>query len=425
METATHLVAENNSTVLVEPVQLEAFNARLAALNKKAEKFGLEPIKILSTTNVLYKLKSEVVDSDGEKVLHSLVPARQDERTAKLVNLKRIVIQYPAIKLGVWQVIGKLEVVEGGNLSFCVTTDPQDMDVVRERASNPIHCQHCETKRRRKDAFLLREADTHRYREVGSNCLMDFTGIDPAAALFLARMWTLVNTAIDDLQEFCRGGRGNAVDTQYYLAMVSFLAENFGFVSSAKSRDTGQQPTFEWALSLSWDMTRMKQEFRRKYAEQEDRHYTRTQAIREWAATLPEQTDFNQNVKLLLKADQLSLDRKHLALAAAAVHAFNRSQAKQAESRQPSMHVGKPGQKLTCTVTITRIIAIETAYGRANLVMMRDDVGNVLKWKTGSCPYEIQKDGVGRTLQATFKVKEHGEYKGMLQTSVTHLKINL
>lgn len=89
------------------------------------------------------------------------------------------------------------------------------------------------------------------------------------------------------------------------------------------------------------------------------------------------------------------------------------------------MHVGKPGQKLTCTVTITRIIAIETAYGRANLVMMRDDVGNVLKWKTGSCPYEIQKDGVGRTLQATFKVKEHGEYKGMLQTSVTHLKINL
>lgn len=127
--------------------------------------------------------------------------------------------------------------------------------------------------------------------------------------------------------------------------------------------------------------------------------------------------------KLLLQQDAIALDRKHLAFVAATVPLFNRSLATQTEARRPSQHVGAPGQKMTATLTVDRVVQIESYYGVSSLVLMHDQDGNQLKWKTSACPQEIRENSAGRSLDASFKVKEHDDYKGTAQTSVTHLKI--
>lgn len=414
----------DNSVILLEGFQLEAFQKRLDGLNKKAKAFGLEPIRILSSEEVEYMRFRQFEGRDNERMVVSLVPwkpANDPLDDEPPVILTKVRIEYPIVKLGQWQVVGKLEAMEGGNLSFSVTQAESDRAVIRESAEHPIQCDHCKTKRRRKDGFILRDEDSDKYMQVGGNCLEDFTGIDPAAALFLARMHTMFNMASDELDEFASSGRVNAVETDRYLAAVSFLTSHFGFLSAAKARETGNSATYEDALHLG-HMLKESPKLTAMYLAERERHMEVAGAVREWMANKAVDTDFDRNAKLLLARDAISTDRKHLAFAAATVATYNRHMSKQAEVKQPSVHVGIKGDKLERVVRIDRIVQIDTAFGISRLVLMTDDAGNKFKWKTGACPYEVQQ-GEGKSMKAAFKVKEHDDYKGVAQTAVTHLKV--
>ncbi|MBP8275569.1 MAG: hypothetical protein KAX55_01575 [Propionivibrio sp.] len=412
----------SDSIVLIEPGQMGAFQKRLDALNKKAVAFGLDPIKVIDTKDVIYERKTEYVGRDMDRQFSYLVPVRDGQRSEHPVLLKRVEIEYPEIKLGNWRVIGKLEAIEGGNLTFDVSGEAADVAALAARAEHPIECDHCKTNRYRKDGYLLRDNETGEYKQVGSSCLEDFTGIDPAAALFLARMSDVVRLAGEEFDDFGRSGRANAVSTRNYLADVSYIAENSGFVSAAKARDMGVPATYDDALGLP-RMLKSNDALREKYIGQIERHLAKADAVREWVATKTEESSFDRNVKLLLQGDAIAIDRKHLAFAAAAVPMYNRTLMAAAEARKPSEHIGTPGQKMTATLTIDRVIPIETYYGVSDLVLMHDQEGNKLKWKTSACPYEIRGEGIGRSMEASFKVKEHDEYNGSAQTAITHLKV--
>src|SRR3546814_18345978 len=58
---------------------------------------------------------------------------------------------------------------------------------------HPVRCDHCKTKRQRRLAYLLKDAETSEVLQVGSSCLQDFTGVDPAAVLFLAQLYKVVS----------------------------------------------------------------------------------------------------------------------------------------------------------------------------------------------------------------------------------------
>ncbi|MEM8515133.1 hypothetical protein RCH14_004493 [Massilia sp. MP_M2] len=414
----------DNSVILLEGFQLAAFQKRLDSLNKKAKAFGLEPIRILASEEVEYMRLRQFEGRDNERMVVSLVPwkpANDPLDDEPPVILTKVRIEYPIVKLGQWQVVGKLEAIEGGNLTFSVTQDEEDRAVVRDSAEHPIQCDHCKTKRKRKDGFILRDENNDKYMQVGGNCLEDFTGIDPGAALFLARMHTMFNMASDELDEFASSGRVNAVETDRYLAAVSFLTSHYGFVSASKARETGMTATYEDARQLG-HMLQQSPKLMAMYVDERERHMEIASTVREWMANKPADNDFDRNAKLLLARDAISTDRKHLAFAAATVATYNRHVGKQAEAKQPSEHVGQKGEKMERILRIDRIIDINTAFGVSRLVMMTDEAGNKFKWKTGACPYDISK-GEGKSMVAAFKVKEHDDYKGVAQTAVTHLKV--
>jgi len=417
----------NDSIVLIDYLEMASFRKRLEALNKKAEAFGLDPIKIIDMKDVAYKHHYEEGGRSGI-TLCTLVPVREGEQIRDPVLLKRIEIEYPIIKLGNWRVVGSLRAVEGGNLMFSVTQDADDVEALTSRAEHPIECEHCKTNRRRNDGYLLRDIESGEYKQVGGNCLENFTGIDPAAALFLTRMYTVIDEFRDDYEGFRSSGRVNAVNTRDYLVNVSFIAENKGFVSKAMARDRGILSTSHNAMpSELRGWLREDTDLGRKYVEQIERHEAKADAIRDWIAVKETDSPFDHNVKLLLQADQIPLDSKCLGFAAAAVPMYNRALAQKAEVEKPSEHVGKPGQKINTNLTVDRVMTFETRYGMSDLVLMHDEAGNKFKWKTSACPQEIREragEGAGKTMEASFKIKEHDNYNGVAQTTITHLKVD-
>jgi hypothetical protein len=422
----------NDSVVLVEPGQMAGLQKRLDSLNKKAVAFGLEPIRIVSADEVLYQRKTEYIGRDMDRQASYLVPAPAGAVVEAPVLLNRLEIEYPEIKLGHWRVVGKLEAIDGGNLTFSVSRDAADVGALVERAEHPIECEHCKTKRSRNDGYLLRDAESGAYKQVGSNCLEDFTGINPATALFLARMYEVVKLADDDLGDYAASGGWNALSTHAYLADVSMLIEHDRFVSASMARDIqGLRATYDLATEIGRSGRNIDRVLHNlgvqpgTYWSERERHLAKAKAVCDWVAAKPEESDFDRNVKLLLRGEAILIDRKRLAFAAAAVSRYNRSLLAEIEQRKPSEHIGAPGQKMAAALTVERVIQLANPFndGPLDLVLLRDAEGNKLKWKTASCPREIYDGGVGRQMEATFKVKEHGDYKGTHQTSVTHLKV--
>lgn len=406
---------------MVPPHLMPAFQKRLDQLNAKAASFGLDPIEVLSQKRVLYKVIFEVCANSGA-VSAQTVRAQEGDVVEHPVVLNQIEIKFPVVKLGNSQVVGKLEAMEGGNLSFAITDREDDREAIRRYADHPIECDHCQTNRRRNDGYILRDAGTGEHKQVGSNCLKDYTGIDPAAALFLARMYSIVREGDDE------GGygrlRANAVDTQLFLARVAFLSDHGGFTSSARARDTGLIPTYSSASDFDLYLRDAGREVSEKWDGEIARRLEQAREVRDWVAGLPGADDFERNLKLILAEPVIELDRKRLAIAAAAVPMHSRFLGKEAAKRLPTTHVGQPGEKMTVALKIERVIDWPNRFGRGSvhLVLMRDAAGNRLKWKSAAAPREIV-ESLDRTMDASFKVSKHDEYEGVPQTSVTHLKV--
>lgn len=410
------------STVLVEPHWLPRFYDKLSALNRKAAAFGPSEVKVLGAVDVVYERRTETVGRDADKQVSQLVPVRDGTRCETPVLLKRIEIEYPQVRLGDWVVVGRLEAVEAGNLAFAPTRDERDARAVMAMADCPIGCEHCNTTRGRKESYVLRDAVSGQYKQVGTSCLEDFTGIDPGAALFLATMYEVVRLADSELDSFGASRRVNAVPTLEYLADVSFLVARQGFVSSTKARELGLVPTYADALELP-QLLEGDLELRRLYEAERKRHQQRAEEIRQWAVGREGADTFERNLRLLLQSQALARENKHLALAAAAVPMYEHHQARLAQAARPSRHVGAVGGMLDTVLRIERIVPVQGMYRQQHMVLLRDQEGNRLKWIASNCPQDILDAEPGAAFEASLKVKAHADYQGVEQTAVTHLKV--
>lgn len=417
--------------MVVVPVhQMEAFEKRLKALNAKAERFGLEAIRAGAPVYRNYAIYREANRiGSGEHVTlirDGTTPPREAEYDG-LVRMAEIRLDYRIIKLGDWRVIAKIEAVPGSsdNVVFTVSQEAADAAAAESHRHQPIHCEHCGTHRGRKASYLL--ASKGSYKEVGQQCLEDFTGVDPAAALFLGKLHTFVSWEVDP-----RSLRPNAIPTREFLMRVAFLAERGGFVSAttAKCRP-GLQPTYQVASLLDEEL-RDDDALRRDFAAQRERLGEHADAVRRWYALKQDVEGFEANVRTLLASDCLLLDAKHLAVAAAAVPGYRWQQDRQrrvaqqaADAKAGLHHVGTEGERCTLRVRVERIQTMETMFlSSAKLVLLRDEQNNpLIWWASGAVPEVFRDAAPDDWFECQFRVKEHGKYKGVPQTTITHVKV--
>lgn len=408
--------------VVVPADAMEVFRKRLQKLNVKAERFGLDPVVAGEPVMHLYKIcRTERVEADGEEI--DLYPAAHPTppgaMVTGLVQMAEMDLDYPIIKMGDWQVVASIEAMPGGNLVFVATEDEADAAQAERHRSQAIGCEHCGVSRRRKTSYLLKSGSE--YKEVGSTCLEDFTGVDPAAALFLARLHDFVHWSPSE------DGvpRANAVETEAYLMRVAFLVEQQGFVSASVARLPPFPPaTWEEAVKLPRDLAddRAKREAFDKAA---SRLKATAVAVREWYALNTSADGFDANVRTLLASDVLRLDRRHLAFVAASVPSFQRQQARQRQKAAAtvSRHVGEPGERCSSALKVVRSVAWESHFGVKRLVLFEDRSGNRLAWITSTALPEALMDEPDHWHDCQFRIKAHDAYQGTAQTVVTHVKV--
>ena len=306
-----------SATVVVPDHQIKEFDRRLAALNKKGATFGLPPIRVLHSQEALFEQRVEFVSPNSDSTvltLHRLSSAARISLGARLVRAHDISIEYPIIKLGAWAVSAQIEALTPEqNLVFNIRHEPDDLAAAEAQRNAPMVCEHCGKNRRRKLGYLLRDAGGA-FKRVGSNCLRDFTGVDPAVVLFLARFQTLVREPVDP-----DGGGANVVGTIQFIAGVIFLIEELGFVSSAKAKKSNVTPTYSRALNLQSEFNKCPA-MRDRYAAAYPRIEATAMKIVEWYAARDPKTTFDFNVKAILAHDYIPLSSKHLPFVAAAMY---------------------------------------------------------------------------------------------------------
>lgn len=423
--------SRSSSSVLVPADMMADFNKRLGALNTKAARFGLDPIVASEprTHRYYYDVKYEGRDNDVmTRTLTRLKQGYNPPRGEPVVLANVIDLDYPIVKLGNWRVLAQLESFEGANLVFSVAPDSSSERRLDSYANCPIECEHCNTHRKRKLSYVLQDNESDDIKQVGSSCLEDFTGVDPAAALFLAKVYDFVKVVdcYDDFENGSFSGKASAFATDEYVTRVLFLTERYGFVSSTKAKDEGCQATYDLAHQLD-SLLRNDSDVLQSYLDQHSRHRETAQTIIDWYAVKEPADSFERNLKLLLAAPDVLMDRKHMAFVAASVPSYNRHLKKlladKSVSDKPSEHVGAKGEKRIEPVKLEGIFSFDSQFGETFRVNMRDEAGNKLSWKTANPPQQLREVGaVGLPFVAQFKIKDHGEFRGSLTTEVSHLK---
>ena len=85
-----------------------------------------------------------------------------------------------------------------------------------------------------------------------------------------------------------------------------------------------------------------------------------------------------------------------------------------------SDYLGNVGDKITCNVVITKRLCFDSMYGTCYIIIMKDNNGNILKWKTSKPLNTLYREGPETTVTGT--IKEHEEYRGEKQTGLIRCK---
>ncbi|MGL6683398.1 hypothetical protein KRM18_01045 [Xanthomonas hortorum pv. gardneri] len=414
------------ATVLVPAAKMPEFTKRLEALNTKAARFGLDALTV-ELAHVTPYLQHRQGHAAGEEV--TLVPwttsAPLPADAVGLIDMHSLLLRFPLVKLGDWHVVAQLDATPAaGALVFAVTDVAADRAEAARRRDHPMHCEHCHTSRARKQIYLLRNSSTGTYQQVGSTCLQDFTGIDPARALFLAKLADFERYA-DALGDQAAAGVAGAVATLDYLARVLFLCESSSFIPVGKARELRIDATYLQATELS-EAHRRNPAAGRAFAAARERLRAEAAAMVAWFAGREPKDDFEANVKAVLASDTIKVDARHLAIAAAAVPTYQRHQsaAQQLLRAARSAHVAAEGDKLERPLRVYQVETFDTPYGPQERLSLIDDDGNCFTWRTAAAPAElVSRANRERRFDAGFKVKKHVTSQGTAITEISHLRV--
>lgn len=134
----------------------ESLSRKITALNNKAEKLGLDEIKL----DIKYAI--------GEAIPDKKVEGKFNEQEYFQIE----VLGEPPVLDG-WKFVGIIEPTELGNLLIEIKPDYPIPD--KYRHTDLCDCEHCGVKRDRNTAFVVMNEETKQFLQVGRVCLKSYT----------------------------------------------------------------------------------------------------------------------------------------------------------------------------------------------------------------------------------------------------------
>lgn len=378
--------------------------------NRRAVKLGVDGFRVVQGE----PYEKEVRDYQGT---YFDGPVYGPKRYVRMIPLT---IEGPTIKVPGYTLQGRVDFEDG---SIIVNSRPGHELPTKFRSIRPI-CDHCKSDRQRNAVFVF-QADAGDYMQVGRQCLKDFMGYSPEAALWAASEFGGMLDDVDrELDEGGGGGgsRSQLVDLEEVMTAAAFAVRSVGFFSRKYADEHNVSPT-----SANVSAYLFGKEDRSEYLKAVlPGDAEKAKAVIAWVQSewgnKPEQSDYEYNAAELTARKAVHVRR--IGLLTSLVAAYDRAnEDRVAREKRVNAWVGEVGQRREFVTTFAGSNSFDTQFG-VMFVMRFESPEGLLVYKGGTPDWAVDANG-GKTLKAgdvikfVGTIKEHADYKGTKQTLVS------
>ncbi len=353
---------------------LDDLKSKLDKMSRRAVKLSMEP--------VTYTI--------GDYLDETLVREREDGSKRKILVRKYAVeihgtrpVLAGYIFAGTIQHLSSSETGKNENIIRCILPDLQPPLSYRT-ASNK--CEHCHTIRRRTDTHLVYHSATGTWKQIGTNCLVDFLGSVEADTLArqAEHLWEALVAAGEGEEE---GFGGAKIKPRYSVLEVLVLTtgaiKQYGWISKSKAKEYDKTATADIVYRNLWDdESKLKKDGMLILAESCSKEEAEKALV--WASEISdadtERSDYMYNLRVISKAG--TIEPRLFGYTCSIVSGYNRTIAQEQERklRPVSNFVGEIGKREIFTLTVVSMNSLESEWGVTHLYLFTDSEGNRLKW---------------------------------------------
>lgn len=424
---------------------MDALKKKVKRIEKKCEKYGCD-FHFEEVGEEFREVEVPCYYKDG--VLTSKVtdkPMEKDEK-GRIPSVETVVCRFVIVEVeGVaiindWELVAYTEHTENGNIYDKVNTEVEIPS--RYRASD-CFCEHCKTRRARKNTCIVRNINTNEFKQVGNTCLKEFTrGMDAS----IVTMFASFKEAFAEAEEAPIGGCGwseSYLNTKKMLQYTAETIRHFGYAKSMSVRPTRDRVSDyytvseghvryemrEWAKTIRKEMDEVGFDHNSEYA------VKKAEDALAWIAEQEESNDYMHNLKTVCSLEYVGWSR--LGILVSLFPTYDRELEREAERRlreeqrqkelaegRNSAWVGEVGKRMTANIISWRCLTSwDNCYDgwhttTTYLYKFVDENGNILIWKTQSF-FSEEKE----IKQIIGTVKEHSEFRDAKQTVLTRCKV--
>ena len=397
---------------------LEILKSKKEAFLKNVEKFNKKAVR-LGTQPMLVEWGADNVRS------FFATPEAEIWGVFTKVFLQNVTVKYDIPKIDGWDLVCIFDYEhytdEHDNDLMAVFTNAVPDKVVPERYQNKteIHCEHCGHNRYRVKSYLVVNEEEE-YKEVGSTCLKDFLGHDPANFIWFAT----IEDKLSDYEEefgFDSFGHGDpiAYDLLGILTLTNAMITLNGWTSRGEAYENSSlTATADHVLDYLHKPNKLPSEI----IEYSDADKDIAERTLEHFRNLPdEDNDYIMNCKKVIILNAVPNKRMGIACSMIQVYKIHLEKELARANELPSDWFGNLGSKLEdCQVTCTFKTHCETMYGVSTLYKFMDLDGNVFKTFYSGHTWSVEQ---GEKTRLWGTVKKHDEWNGKKETMLTRCKV--
>ena len=392
----------NEYTILSELVPY--VEAKMAQANKRAERNGwpVTTMEVLSST------------------------WKEPEGSAVKRGYTTLALRSEALKFNGWKFVAALEPGRYGNVIRAIN---QDVEIPGTYRHSGQGCDHCNLQRNRNAVYVIFHEESGEYKQVGRNCLKDFTGGHNIEAYVESLEWSigLSEAILAEEEEYFSGRRQqDSFEVENVLAVASRVVREFGWVSKRSAEERGNESlsTVETVKDqLTLGPSKRDQERRLDVA---DADRAKAKEVLTWLRSLVERESLSQyEWNLVNVAAPEAIGYREVGILASGVQAYIREQEREmvrqrAAAESNSEYVGAVGERLNLTdLTVKVEKFFDGQWGVSVLYILEDVDGNLFQWWASS----EQEFGVGDMVSGRGTVKAHEVSPlGEEQTKLTRCK---
>ena len=397
---------------LIYEGNMERLQKKLTRIENKCKKYG--------NTEFKFEIK-------GERY-------KEIKEDDKIYNIKCYLVEVEGIaKINNWVFVATIQHKDNGNIIRQFKTD---IEIPEKYRSTDSICEHCHSKRIRKDTYLIYNESTKEFKQVGKSCLNDFTNGLSAENVAQYISW---------FDEVIEGEQVDSLNSKKYYPIETVVLhaietiKHYGFISRAmamESNDRFIQTTSERVSDFMFpnrffNRKEILQEMEKiGYNPESEENKAELNKILEWLSKADDTTQYIYNLKITV-ADGYCEGRDFgllVSLPSAYFKALEREQdrllreKKRAEIQALNAnkkHIGNVGERLDIDISsVECVTSFPTDYGMMRIYRFETAEGSILIWKTSNF---IEHTDKVKKIKAT--IKAHNEYNGEKQTELSRVKI--